>query len=579
MDNFQTTPGDSTPYTTEIDPQAAAVMAQLQRRRKLAATVVPTDDTTVRSTLRSHGEPMTLFAEGPSERRDRLKALVMAQREAAGGEDGLDTDMADVEMGEGAAGAEGARDEEQEEFYTEASAALQEARREMTRYSLRRARKRIVYQKQLMQIPLKTHVKHRNAIKERLKGFDLFGSQTAERPVSMTRFAPDGQTVAAADWGGTVKLLDVPALETKRVYKGHSDRIRGLDWYPGATVHGSGVSAGSLNFASAGAEGNIQLWPLSSGEDSDDSSSTNPQPLSTITAHASGVRKIAFDPSGRYLASASDDETWRLFDIQHHTARSPSNKTATSSFSSEPTELLLSESHSRPTHAVAFSPDGSLLCTGGADSIGRVWDLRTGHTIMILEGHMKDIHAMDWAPDGYRVVSGSADGLAIVWDVRAVRESARVPANARGVTDIRWYTGSDGVIAAQEGRDPMGDGSDGGGGSGGNGRRRNKDTTDPTPPHSDTEEPDTRPPDPSDPDTTNSSLSLPPPKSGTFLISSGFDRNISIFSADDWARCRSLGGHAGHALSCDVDLRGRWIVSGGYDRTVKIWGCDDGEGV
>lgn len=36
----------------------------------------------------------------------------------------------------------------------------------------------------------------------------------------------------------------------------------------------------------------------------------------------------------------------------------------------------------------------------GFDAIGRVWDLRTGRTAMVLDGHVKEILAMDFAPNG-----------------------------------------------------------------------------------------------------------------------------------------------------------------------------------
>jgi U4/U6 small nuclear ribonucleoprotein PRP4 len=66
-----------------------------------------------------------------------------------------------------------------------------------------------------------------------------------------------------------------------------------------------------------------------------------------------------------------------------------------------------------------------------------------------------------------------------------------------------------------------------------------------------------------------------PRKSGTFFISSGFDKNVNIFSADDWALVKSLSGHSGNVLSVDVSDDAKWIASSGHDRTVKLWGIDN----
>ena len=109
--------------------------------------------------------------------------------------------------------------DEQEEFYTEGSQELLDARQDIARFSLRRARRKIEYQKAEHSIPLRTHVKHRNEIKEKLKEFG--GDQTysqiaADRPVSIVRFSPSGEYVAAGNWGGSVKLMDVPNLTTQR---------------------------------------------------------------------------------------------------------------------------------------------------------------------------------------------------------------------------------------------------------------------------------------------------------------------------------------------------------------------------
>ena len=68
-----------------------------------------------------------------------------------------------------------------------------------------------------------------------------------------------------------------------------------------------------------------------------------------------------------------------------------------------------------------------------------------------------------------------------------------------------------------------------------------------------------------------------PKKSGTFFVSSGFDKNVNIFSADDWALVQSLSGHTGNVHSVDTTRDGKWICSGGYDRTVKLWGRNDAQ--
>lgn len=480
--------------TAGVAPERASVINQMfDRKRRAQALAVPTDDGRVRNRLREMGEPITLFGEGPGDRRDRLRELLTIQAE-------IDAEDEDVRMED--ANDQQNDQEQEEEFYTKGIQELLETRRDIARYSLPRAKRRIASQKVEALIPLRTHVKFRKGIKERLQGFELQGSQTAaERPISITRFSPNGEIIAAGSWGGGISFLDVPNLEKTKTLRGHTDRVGGISWVPGSTLAGSTVSEDSVNLASGGAEGNIHLWSLNQDT-----------PLSTLAGHNQRVCRVEFHPSGKYLASASEDTTWRLWDI---------NTT---------TELLLQEGHSRGVFALGFNIDGSLLASGGNDSIGRIWDLRTGRTVMILEGHIKPIYALDWGSDGHRVLSGSGDGWVKCWDIRKVQEIGRVGAHKSVVSDLRWYKGMDDLsLGVDLEVDEKGD--------------------------------------------------RKPKKSGTFLVSSGFDKNVNIFSADDWTLVQSLSGHTGNVHSVDVSMDARWITSGGYDRTVKLWGRNDNEGL
>ncbi|KAF2634668.1 WD40 repeat-like protein [Massarina eburnea CBS 473.64] len=471
--------------------KASEILSQFDRKRRAAQILVPTSERDVKAQLRARGEPITLFGEDAATRRDRLRSLLFAQQEA-GGEDG------DVQMQE----AEEPTGDAEEEFYTAGTEALVDARRDMAKYSLPRAKERVAFQRREAKIPLKTHIEFRNKIKDRLRGFDLYGSQTSDRPVSIVRFSPSGQHVAYGTWGGQIKLLEIPTLQQKKSYRGgHVDRATGIDWFPEATLPGTTVSSSSVNFATGGGGGKVQLWSL------DDE-----KPLRTLQGHTERVCRVAFHPSGRYLASASDDNTWRLWDV--NTGQ----------------ELLLQEGHSKEVYSVSFNADGSLLASGGLDSIGRIWDVRSGRVIFLLESHIKPIYGIDWSTDGHRLLTGSGDGFMKCWDVRAMRETNSIAANTGGVTDLRWYKGTDsptsGVpLQEDENGEPL------------------------------------------------------PKKASTFVLSSGFDKNIKVFSADDWALCKTLQGHSQAVLSTDMTSDATWIVSGGKDRTVKLWARDDQEGI
>ncbi|EFX04319.1 pre-mRNA splicing factor [Grosmannia clavigera kw1407] len=493
--------------------KASELLAQLARKKIAATIAVPKEDGKVRERLRELGEPATQFGEGPADRKARLRELLAigvereraaAASKAQGGEDVAMDDYAD---GDGS--SDDSDDDGPQEFYTPGGSALQQARRSLVDYSLPRTQRQIALQRTEAHIPLRSQVRFRDQVKTRLRGFELQASQpTGDRNISMTRIAPGGQLVAAGNFGGSLGLYGVPNLELQRSLRGHTGKISGLSWFPGATLPTSDVGPGAVNLASGGAEGLVQLWSLEQDT-----------PVATLAGHTARVCRVEFHPSGAFLASASEDASWRLWDVRR------AGEDASSA------ELLRQEGHSRGVYAVSFNTDGSLIASAGLDSIGRIWDLRSGRTVMILDGpldgHIKPIYALDWGADGHRLLSASADGWVKCWDVRKVQRAGGIGAHTSSVSDVRWFKGlDDGLLGTPPGPDDKG---------------------------------------------------LPQPKtSGTFFVSSGFDQKINIYSADDWVLVQSLTGHTGPVASVDVSRNGRWIVSGGHDKTVKLWGRDDG---
>ncbi|TNY22696.1 U4/U6 snRNP-specific spliceosomal protein [Rhodotorula diobovata] len=378
------------------------------------------------------------------------------------------------------------------------------------------------------------------AVFSNLSTFTNLGSQIGDtRAISAVRFSPDSSMLLTGSWTGQAKLWSVPSCKEVRVLKAHKERIGGVAWHPEATLS---QSASAVNFATSGADNDVKLWNLES-----DTS------LRTLSGHESRVCRVNFHPSGRYLGSASYDGTWRLWDVERGD------------------ELLLQEGHSKEVYAIAFQGDGALVASGGLDAIARVWDLRSGRTALVLSGHSRDILSIDFSPNGYQVATGSNDDTIRVWDLRMHQAIATIPGHKSAISDVKFFhappsrdreryplTEVPRAFDAMDAFSGAGFGAGAGAGANGEAKKEEGEGT------SEEAKPDVYAPgDDSRPDF---------PVSGSFLVSSGFDGYVKVWSADDWQQVRAMANdEAGKVMSVDVSSDARFIAAGQYDKTFKLY--------
>eukprot|EP01102_Stenamoeba_stenopodia_P015127 TRINITY_DN5120_c0_g1_i1.p1 TRINITY_DN5120_c0_g1~~TRINITY_DN5120_c0_g1_i1.p1 ORF type:complete len:532 (+),score=123.89 TRINITY_DN5120_c0_g1_i1:167-1762(+) len=415
---------------------------QQKRARQIA---VPTNDNVVKQRLRELGEPICLFGELAEDRRKRLRE-VLARKAAAGEAIPSSSSASTTSSSSEVAGADGglkAATEEKEIFYTEGTPELQQSRLRIAQYSLPRAKERLRIargrkEKEDKEIEegggtflvVTTEDKIAHRIHEHAKTFAVELSQIGDdRAISCCAISPDASIVATGSWTGLVKLWNVEKGETIRPLRGHTERLGAVAFHPDVPSMSSLLSSANnaqdgvddkmeiesgasstVALASCAADNKVLLWSL-----------TKSEPIAKLEGHFERVNRVAFHPSGAYLASTSFDLTWRLWDVETRK------------------ELLEQEGHSRPVYALGFHPDGSLLATAGLDALGRVWDLRTGRSIYIMKGHVKHILSLDFSPNGYHIATGSDDNTVKIWDLRKRKAVYTIPAHLNLVSAVKYH--------------------------------------------------------------------------------------------------------------------------------------------
>ncbi|HEV3142596.1 MAG TPA: protein kinase, partial [Gemmataceae bacterium] len=243
-------------------------------------------------------------------------------------------------------------------------------------------------------------------------------------------FVPNGSALVSADWQGRLRIWQP---QTGRLLKPPIQAHNGP--IPALAFSGDGKW-----LATAGNDMTVKLWsvehaPLVMGLIP---GVVSPFPdlreRVTLGGHRGQVRCLAFSPNGKFLATGGSDWTIRLWDL----SRWPQ------SGANPPVRII--SGHTNAVLSLAFSSDGQTLASGSEDRTIRLWDLtdlakrKSTPPSETLTGHTDAVVALAFSPDSKTLASGSSlnDQSLRLWDVARRQERARLKGHTRAVFAVAF---------------------------------------------------------------------------------------------------------------------------------------------
>jgi hypothetical protein len=222
--------------------------------------------------------------------------------------------------------------------------------------------------------------------------------------VVKVRFSFDDSMIVSAHRDGQVRLWRVSDGKLLKTFP-HLERVYGVDFSPKADL----IVSGSWDKS-------VKVWKISDAKPFD-GKRFDGKPLHEFR-HKDRVHEVTFDLSGDRVASASWDETVRIWSV----------KTG---------EELSKLVHKYDVYGISFSPDGKTIASGSTDRVIRLWDVDSEKLINQFKGHTAPINAVNFSPDGKLLVSTSDDWTVRIWSL-TVAQGSSAEANDLLQSSCNW---------------------------------------------------------------------------------------------------------------------------------------------
>lgn len=238
---------------------------------------------------------------------------------------------------------------------------------------------------------------------EDIKSYHCVGSHTGLHSASITGIvaldikANDSNKIVTGGNDKTAIVFNNSSEQIVATLKGHTKKVTSVIYHPDEDV-----------VVTASADSTIRIWSVPVA-----------QQVQFLKVHDSSITGISLHPLGDYLLSCSTDEHWAFSDIKTGKMLIKVSSAASAPAGSGEGENI--GGHSIGLTCAKFHPDGLIFGTGTADSVIKIWDLKSKTNLANFPGHTGPITCLSFSENGYYLATAAEDSVIKLWDLRKLK--------------------------------------------------------------------------------------------------------------------------------------------------------------